>query len=187
METMVAIRNRCSLKVHLSPHAVEPERIRKVLDAACMAPSARNSQPWRFVVVQGKLAVEALVNTAFFEFNRVVRQAPAIIIVCARVADDDVHEGREYYLFDVGLAVENMLLAATDIGLVTHLMTAFDEAAIRQILEIPEDYRVVVATPLAYPLEGTYDAAARERLGQRSRKALKEVAYFNKWGEREPG
>ena len=78
-----------------------------------------------------------------------------------RAIDDVMHDGKEYYLFDAGLAVENMVLAATDLGLVTDLMTAFDEAQVKQILHIPEDVRAVVATPLAYPLEPSYDEAAR--------------------------
>jgi nitroreductase len=67
METLEVIRKRCSLKAHLSGREIEPEKIAIILDAAHLAPSARNMQPWRFVVVQGKQAVEALVHAAFFE------------------------------------------------------------------------------------------------------------------------
>ena len=70
--------------------------------------------------------------------------------------------------------------------LVTHLMTSFNEAEVKRILHIPDDFRVVIVTPLAYPLEASYDEAAEERLSQRTRKDLKEVASFNKWGEPEP-
>jgi nitroreductase len=186
METLEAMSKRCSLKTHLSGREIEPERISKIIDVACLAPSARNIQPWRFIIVKAKRAVESLVNAAFFELNKVAKQAPVIIVVCARPGDDVAHDGKEYYLFDVGLAVENMLLAATDLGLVTHPMTAFNETEIKKVLKIPDDVRVVIVTPLAYPLEASYDEAAKERLSQRTRKGLKEVAYFNKWGELEP-
>jgi nitroreductase len=109
-----------------------------------------------------------------------------ILVVCARAIDDIVRDGKEYYLFDAGLAVENMVLAATDLGLVTHLMTAFDETLVKQILHIPEDVRTVVATPLAYPLESSYDEAAQERLSIRTRKDLKEMVHLNLWSEVEP-
>ena len=89
---------------------------------------------------------------AFSESNRVIQDAPVILIVCARAQDDVIKNNLEYFLFDVGLAVGNMVLAATDLGLVTHLMTAFDEARVKNILHIPDDVRAVVATPLAYPL-----------------------------------
>jgi nitroreductase len=186
METLEVIRKRCSLKAHLSRRLIEPEKINAILDAACLAPSARNSQPWRFVAVQGKEAVEALARAAFFGPSTVVEQAPVIIIVCARPGDDVTIDGKEYYLFDVGLAVGNMLLAATDLGLVTHPMASFNEAEVKRILHIPDDVRVVIVTPLAYPLEASYDEAAEERLSQRTRRDPKETAYFNKWSEPEP-
>jgi nitroreductase len=183
METVEAIRKRCSLKTYLSRRAIEPEKINMIMDAARLAPSARNSQPWRFIVVQGKETVEALAQTAFLGPGAVVQQAPVIIVVCARPEDDVTIDDKKYYLFDVGLAVENMLLAATDLGLVTHLMASFNETEVKRILHIPDDVRVVIVTPLAYPPATSYDEAAKERLGQRTRKDLKAVTYFNKWEE----
>ena len=135
--------------------------------------------------MQGKEAVDAVAES-FFEFNQMVRTAPVILVAFARAADDVEHDSKPYYLFDLGLAVENMLLAATDLGLVTHLMTALDEAKMKVILHIPDDVRVVVATPLAYPLEATYEEAAAEKLSQRTRKPYKDVIYLNKWDETEP-
>jgi len=57
---------------------------------------------------------------------------------------------------------------------------------VKQILHIPEDVRAVVATPLAYPLEASYEEAARERLSMRTRKDLNELVYYNCWSEIEP-
>ena len=185
METLVTIRNRCSLKAHISGREIEPEKINIILEAGRLAASARNNQPWRFIVVEEKKLVEEL-SQAFSESNRVIKDAPVILFTCARAVDDVIRNGREYYLFDIGLAVGNMVLAATDLGLVTHLMTAFDEAQVKQILQLPDDVRVVVATPLAYPLEASYDEAARERLSMRTRKDLKELVYYNRWSEAEP-
>lgn len=186
METLETIHKRCSLKAHLSKRTVEPEKISAILDAARLAPSARNSQPWRFVVVQGEEAVEALARAAFQRPGAVIQQAPVIIVVCARPGDDVKIDGKEYYLFDVGLAVENMLLAATDLGLVTHLMASFNEAEVKRILHISDDVRVVIVTPLAYPSEVSYAEAAEERLSQRTRKDLKEMVSLNHWENLEP-
>jgi nitroreductase len=185
METLETIRNRCSLKTHISGREIEPEKINAVLEAGRLAASARNYQPWRFIVVQDRQVVEELVR-AFSESNQVIKDAPVILIICARSQDDVVRDGKEYYLFDVGLAAGNMVLAATDLGLVTHLMTAFDEGQVKNILHIPEDVRAVVATPLAYPLEASYDEAARERLSIRTRKCLEELVRYNRWSEAEP-
>jgi nitroreductase len=185
MDTLETIRKRCSLKAHISGREIELEKINAVLEAGRLAASARNYQPWRFIVVQDRQVVEELVQ-AFSESNRVIKDAPVILIVCARAEDDVVRDGKEYYLFDVGLAVGNMVLAATELGLITHLMTAFDEAQVKTVLHIPADVRAVVATPLAYPLEGSYDEAARERLSMRTRKCLEELVRYNRWSEAEP-
>jgi nitroreductase len=182
MQTLEAINKRASLKTHVSVRDVEQDMIDKILDAARSAPSSRNRQPWRFVVVKGKEAVETLVSRAFSETNQVVREATVIIIACAH-PDDMVQYGTEYYLFDIGMAVENMLLAATDLGLVTHLMRGVNRDELKKTLGIPHEVEFVVATPLAYPAEGSYEEAAKERLSQRARKDLQELVYLNAWGK----
>ena len=157
-----------------------------ILDAARLAPSARNLQPWRFVLVQGDEAIDELVLGAFPDSNQVMKEAPLLIVICAR-QDDDLTVGRKpYYLFDAGLTVENLLLAATDLGLVTHPALRFDESEVKKILEIPREYRVVLVTPLAYPVEPSYDEAAEERLRERTRKDLGEITHYGKWGSRKP-
>lgn len=185
METLEAIRKRCSLKAHLSGRAIEPEKLDLVLEAARLAPSARNTQPWRFVVVRGQAQAEAFVEATFRGASPAATQAPVIIVACAKPEDDVTIDGKEYYLFDVGLAVANLLIAATDLGLVTHPMASFNEAAVKRHLHIPDDVRVVIVTPLAYPLEPCYEEAAKERLSQRTRRDLREVVFFGRWGEPE--
>ena len=182
METLEAINKRASLKTRLSARDIEQDIIAKVLGAARLAPSARNNQPWRFIVVRGKEAVESLVSKAFSGTNQVVKEAPVIIIACAKPSDDIISDGKEYYLLAVGMAVENILLAATDLGLVTHPMTGVNEDELKRILGIPQEVRFVIATPLAYPAEGSYEEAAQERLSQRTRKDLKELVYSDVWG-----
>jgi nitroreductase len=183
METLEAIKRRASLKTCCSAQDVEKEKIETILEAARLAPSARNNQPWRFIVIKGKENVKNVVTKALGEGNQVVMEAPVLIIVCANPSDDVIAEGREYYLFDLGLAVENMLLAATDLGLVTHPMAHVFEDELKALLGIPKEVRFVVATPLAYPAQGSYDEAAQERLSQRTRKDLEELVYINRWGE----
>jgi nitroreductase len=183
METLEAISKRASLKNRLSPRQVEQDKIARVLDAARFAPSARNQQPWHFIVVQGKEDVENVVTKAFFEFSQGFKEAPVLIFACANPGDDDIHEGREYYLFDVGLAFENLLLAATDLGLVTHPMSSVKEDELKKVLHIPDEVRFIAATPLSYPSLASYDEAAREKLSRRTRKSLKEVAYSEVWGK----
>jgi len=71
METLETIGKRASLKNRLSAREVEQEKITKVLDATRFAPSARNQQPWRFIVIRSRENVENVVTKAFFGFNQV--------------------------------------------------------------------------------------------------------------------
>jgi len=186
MEIFETIKMRASLKTKISPRKVEPEKVNKILDAARLAPSARNFQPWRFIVLNDKERIETLVKGAFAEGNSVFNKAPVIIVACANPEDGIARDGKEYYLHDVGMAMENMLLAATELGLVTHPATGLNEngeAELKRILGIPDEVRFVVATPVAYPDEGSYEEAAQERLNERTRKDLKEIVYLNAWGK----
>lgn len=187
METMDAIRLRCSLKTRLSDRPVPADLVERVLRAAHLAPSARNTQPWRFVVLRERAAIDELARAALPEASEVIARAPVLIAACVRPADGITRDGRDYYLYDVASAVENLLLAATDLGLATHLVASFDEAAAKRALGVPEDVRVIVLTPLAYPDAPDYRAAAAERLSQRTRLPLAEVAFDGGWGEPWPG
>lgn len=182
MATLEAISKRASLKNNLSSRPVEVEKIARVLDAARLAPSAGNRQPWRSIVVQGRESVENVVNKAFLKVSQELKRAPILIFACANPSDDDMREGKEYYLFDVGFAFENLLLAATDLGLVTHPISSVKEDDLRELLNVPDEVRFIAATPLSYPHVGSYDEAARGRLGKRVRKSLSEMAYSQLWG-----
>ncbi|MFC1901855.1 nitroreductase family protein [Chloroflexota bacterium] len=183
METLDAIKKRASLKSRLSSREVEPEKINTILEAARLAPSARNMQPWRFIVLKDKAIIDKAVKAAFGQGNAPMGQAPVIIIACADPDDDVIRDGKEYYLHDVACAMQNLVLAATDLGLATHMAAGIDEAELKKVLGIPEKVRFVLATPVAYPSEGSYDEASRERLGERTRKEMKEITFLNGWGQ----
>jgi nitroreductase len=182
METEKVIQQRASLKACLSPNKIDPQAITSVLEAARAAPSARNNQPTQYLVINDPKTIQFLVKEAFSEGNQVVAHAPALIFICANPQDAMVREGVNYYLFDAGLATENLLLAATDLGMATHPMTGFNEPEVKRILGIPEEVKVVAATPLSCPTQGTYEEAAKERLAARKRKSLDEIVCWNSWG-----
>lgn len=154
------------------------------MEAGRLAPSAENTQPWYFIVVKGKENVQKLVDETFnLEVNAVAREAPVILIVLANSSVGRVIHGREYYPFDVGMAVENMLVAATDLGLVTHLMTNLNEDALKKFLGVPNDITFMVATPLAYPTTDSIDETVQKRRQtERIKKKLKEIVYWGRWG-----
>jgi nitroreductase len=187
METMDAIRARCSLKTRLSERPLPAELVERVLRAAHLAPSARNTQPWRFVVLRDRAAIDELAGAALPEASAPIARAPVLVAACVRPADGVSRDGRDFYVYDVGSAVQNLLLAATDLGLATHLIASFDEAAAKRVLRVPDDVRVIVLTPLAYPDPADYRQAAAERLRERTRLPLSEVAFDGGWGEPWPG
>lgn len=186
METFEAISKRASLKNHLSGREIEPEKLEKVLEAARLAPSAMNKQPWRLVVVQGKENVERVAEAAFSGFgqgNMIVKEANVLVFAFANHEENVMPDGAFFYPTDIGLAFENLMLAATDLGLATHPMCAVDQPALKKVLGVPEDEKFIILTPLAYPSPEDYDEAAKEKLEQRQRKPLGEIAYRNEWGK----
>jgi nitroreductase len=183
---MEAIRKRKSLKNCLSGREIESEKLEKILEAAGMAPSARNKQPWRFVVVQGKENVERVAEKVFVGFaegNLVVKEANVLIFAFANHEENVFPDGGFSYPTDVGLAFENLLLAATDMGLVTHPMAAVNQAELKKVLGVPEGERFILATPLSYRAQGSHDEAAKHKQGMTGRKSLSEIAYINEWGK----
>lgn len=173
MEFFDLVKNRRSIRKY-KPQPVDKETILKILDAANWAPSAMNWQPWEFVVVSGewlkqlgdsyKGVVEEFThslyakddskiisNEEFIKFAAVYGGAPIVIVVLARKNDDP--DEQKATLEGACAAMENLILAATDLGLGTCWMTGSlrDEGSLRGILSIPDDREIVAVTPLGYP------------------------------------
>jgi nitroreductase len=150
MDVFTAISHRKSVRKYKTT-AVEEDKLRKVLEAGRVAPSAGNRQDWKFIVVKDhetrrKLAVAAR-NQMFLE------QAPVAIVGCAIDPSYVMMCGQPAGIIDVSIAFSFMMLEATEQGLGTCWLGAFDEATVKQILGVPEPVRVVAMTPLGYPDE----------------------------------
>ncbi|MFH1577850.1 MAG: nitroreductase family protein [Candidatus Omnitrophota bacterium] len=170
MDVMSAIKQRYSVRSY-KPCDVEEEKLKGVLEAARLAPSASNRQEWRFIVVRDKVVrkrlAEAARNQAF------VGQAP-VVIVCLAVTDNHIMTcGQLCYPIDVAIAIEHMALKATEEGMGTCWIGAFYEDRVKEILGIPQDIRVVELLTLGYPDKD--DAPRRNRF------ALKEIVMYEKW------
>lgn len=111
MQTSEAIRARRSVRKYKEGAAVAPEHIRMMLEAAMMAPSAVNSRPWEFVVVEKREVLDELMQA--HPASKMLSTASCAIVVCGR---PDLQPGRGYWPQDCGAAVENILLQATDLG-----------------------------------------------------------------------
>jgi nitroreductase len=173
MDVFEAIHKRRAVRQYL-PDPVSREDILTVLDAANQAPSGLNRQPWEFLVVTGKKVLEMggsyrstldeylshydrspmrdfITRDEFIRFAGTYGGAPVVIVVLIRA--DDNPNFRKADLESASAALENLLLAATALGLGTCWMTGplRDEKALRRILTIPEDREIVAVTPVGYP------------------------------------
>ncbi len=168
MELMEAISGRRSIRGFLE-RPVEEEKLKAVLDAGRLAPSARNLQDWRFIVVRDtstrKRLAEAARNQEF------VGRAPVVIVACG-TSDMVMTCGQPAYVMDVTIALDHMTLAAFSLGLGTCWIGAFYEEKVKEILEIPKHVRVVALLPLGYPAE---------RPKPTPRKRLDEILAYDKW------
>jgi nitroreductase len=144
------IRARYSVRAY-KPDPVEEEKLQQVLEAARLAPTAANRQPFQLIVIPtaGRQAdLRRIYNRGWFV------KAPLVICACAVPAQGWVRmDGKPYTDVDVTIAMDHLILAATDLGLGTCWIAAFDPAAARQVLDLPEGVEPVVFTPLGYPAD----------------------------------
>jgi nitroreductase len=150
MEVYEAIRARHSVRSYQN-RAVEPAKLARVLEAARLAPSARNDQEWRFVVVGDQARREQLATRA--STQHFMLEAPLIIAACAQTDGRRMRCGQLAYPIDVAIALDHLTLAAAAEGLGTCWIGSFDADEVRRILGIPPEVEVVGLMPLGYPRE----------------------------------
>jgi len=170
MDVYEAIRRRKSVRSYLDK-AVEPDKLERVLNAARRAPSASNRQEWRFVVVTDADTRRRLAEAAAGQ--RFVAQAPVVIVACAQTDGRNMRCGLPCHPIDVAIAVDHLTLAGVAEGLGSCWIGAFDPAAVRRILGIPEEVVVVELLPLGYPRDPS--AADKSRL------SLEEIIHREVW------
>jgi len=129
-----------------------------VLECARWAPSAKEAQPWRFVVVRQALDRHRLAAAAFNHAH--VRTAPVVIACCARIHSHVSGNGRPSHPLDLAAATESMILAAADVGLAASWITGFRESTVREILGIPGDIPVVALLAIGFA-DGIEELPAR--------------------------
>ncbi len=154
MELWEAIKKRRSIR-SFQDRDVEEEKILKMIEAATWAPSAGNVQPWEFVVVRNPEIRKKLAEAAYNQ--RFIEKAPVDIVVVAderRSAYAYGDRGRTLYCIqDTAAAIQNMLLVATEMGLGTCWVGAFNEQAVKELLGIPFGCRPVAIIAVGYPAE----------------------------------
>jgi nitroreductase len=149
MDVFEAIRKRSSVRKFLDK-PIEEDILRAVLEAGRLAPSAKNRQEWRFVVVKDQQLRRSIGEAA--NGQSFVGEAPVVIVACAVVDGYVMSCGQPSYPIDVAIALDHISLAAVECGLGTCWIGAFNEEEVRKILEIPEEVRVVELMPIGYPV-----------------------------------
>jgi len=173
MDVFEAIQERRSIRSY-TDKPVEREKIEKILEAGRLAPSARNSEPWHFIVVTNAEKRKALSKGLYAKF---VSHAPLVIVACG-----DKKASADWYAVDVSLAVENMILTAINEGLGTCCVGSFSEKDIMEILKIPDNYEVIVMLVIGYARE-KLDLSSKLLHLVRSRKTISEVASEETFGK----
>lgn len=161
---------------------VNEKDIISIIEAARLSPSACDSQTWRFIFVTQREIIRKICHEAMRPVipNKWLEQAPLVIVGCSQL---DVIANRvgarvtgiEYYQIDLGIAMEHMVLKATELGLGTCWIGWFDETHVKGILGIPKKIKVSALLAVGYPKETP--------VKKRKRKPTEKIAFSEKWGQ----
>jgi nitroreductase len=181
MDFYDVVRRRRSIRKY-APENVPDDALKRVLEAARWAPSWANRQCCRYVVVDDP-AIISVISGRSISFG-----APVYVVACADPDKSGRKDGKDYYLVDVAISMEHLVLAAAAEGLGTcWLGGMLDEAIVKKQLGIPDNMRVVAMTSLGYPeksaLKGLAGEAMRKVIGADARKPLSDIVFKNKYGE----
>ncbi|MCK4329840.1 nitroreductase family protein [candidate division WOR-3 bacterium] len=169
MDVRDAIKNRFSVRSYLNK-PVEDEKLALVLDAARLAPSARNKQSWKFIVIKDKIIRQKLIDAAAGQ--QFVAEAPVVIAAVSTEPSYVMRCGIPAYSVDLAIAVDHMTLQAVELGLGTCWIGAFYQDKVKEILQIPDEYKVVALLPLGYPARSP---------AEKLRKSKDEVVIYEKF------
>jgi nitroreductase len=163
------IRKRYSVRAY-RPDAVDDDKLHQVLEAARLAPTATNRQAFQFIVIHTagrEVDLRRIYKADWFV------QPPIVICACGIPAENWVRrDGKNYNDVDVAIAMDHLILAATDVGLGTCWIGAFDATAAREVLNLPDGVEPIAFTPLGYPADEP---------GPKKRKALSELVRYERW------
>jgi nitroreductase len=174
------VRTRQSTRAY-DNRAVEAEKVDRCIEAARMAPSACNAQPWKFIVVNDpdlKNAIADATRDRILPLNHFTKQAPVHVVIVREKANltssiGQVVKDREYPLMDIGGAAVHFCLQAVEEGLGTCIIGWFNEKKVRKLLSVPRNKRIELIITLGYP--------ATEEIRPKNRKPKEEVVAYNRY------
>ncbi|MEA2020875.1 MAG: nitroreductase family protein [Candidatus Caldatribacteriota bacterium] len=164
-----AIKKRQSVRSYQDKEIPE-EILQQILEAGRLAPSAKNSQPYKFIIVKDKKLKEKLIPAC--KNQGFVGEASVVIVGCAVSPGYKMGNGDYSYSVDLAIALDHMGLQAVALGLGTCWIGAFYQDKVKEVLEVPEDINVVALMPLGHP---------KELGAKRGRKPLSEIVCYDKY------
>jgi nitroreductase len=181
MDFKELINKRQSVRKYLD-EPVERGKIRKLIEAVQLAPSASNSQPWKLIIVDEPMLKDNVAKATFssiITFNKFAVEAPVIAVLVIEKPGLITQIGeriknREFPLIDIGIAAEHFCLQAAEMGLGTCMMGWFNEKKIKELLDIPKKKRIGLVISLGY-------APDKYNLRKKIRKPVEEMSSFNSY------
>jgi nitroreductase len=169
MDFQELMRRRYSVRAYSSA-PVEEDKLLQILEAARLAPTAANRQPFRVIVIETRGREDELRRIYHKEW---FVQAPLVICVCGVAAESWRGEhGKDYLWVDVAIAMDHLILAATDLGLGTCWIGAFNPDEASEILGLPDELEPILFTPLGYPADTP---------SEKARRPLDELVRYGNW------
>ena len=185
MDVADAIHTRRARRVLQDNKPIEDEKIEALVEAARLSASCNNNQPWRIVVCKGPEALPSI-KSALSRGNVWATRAGAIFVVSARPPDDcQLSDKRDYFLFSTGLAIGQLELRATELGLIAHPIAGFDPLKAKELLGIPQDYTVITFVIVGYPGSDPSLLSDKQKAlepNRPERKPIGENFFLDKWG-----
>ena len=180
------LRRRWSPRA-FSDRNVEAEKLLSLFEAARWAPSSFNEQPWSFIVATKDNPAEhaQLLNCLMEKNQQWARLAPVLMVSVARLNFEKTGKPNRHAFHDVGLAMGNLLVQATVLGLFVHQMAGFSVDKVREVYEVPEGFEPVAAIAVGYLADPEIlpEAFREQELGPRKRKPISSFVFEGKWGE----
>ena len=171
MEYTDLIRKRRSIRKYKSD-PISDQDLKAVLEAARIAPSSGNRQCWQYIIVTERSIIEKLAEAG----GKWITEAPVVIVACANPDLSSHKPGMDYYMLDIGISFEHLILAAANLGLGTCWIGGFDERVAKDALGVPDGIRVVAYTALGYPDEKKGQVFAR--------KPLRDICFYERYGQK---
>lgn len=180
MKFLDLVNKRQSIRKYLDK-PVEREKVEQCLEAARLAPSANNSQPWSFIVIDDPKLKEAVARNTFdrvISFNRFSLQAPVLILILSERPSffsriGSAVKDKQFSLIDIGIAAGHLCLQAVEEGLGTCILVWFNEKGVKKLLNIPQEIRVELIITMGYP--------ESYQIRPKKRKSINQIKSYNSY------